>query len=179
MANATTKSINKIISNLKRIKKSSEKIDYWFFRYSLQWIKERANALLDQRTNGYNSSQAREWTITYSRYNAKLENLDPNSGAIEFGIGIVGQEQKHESAKNDPHIVASENNYIYNQSSKYKNSEGGWNFYLPNGTLLVNFKGYGGKSFLYDSFMEYVQKDLHLTMYKRAFDKVMKSVIKK
>lgn len=177
MANSSTKSINQVISRLKKIQQSQGKINYWFFRYSLNWIKNRANTLLDQRSNGYNSSHAREWNIIINGNSAKLENRDPNSGAIEFGIGIIGQMYKNEKAINDPHIIANENGYQYNQYSEYKDDNWGWTFQLPNGQYIYT-QGYGGKSFLFDSLMEYKHSNKAYEFYQKAFDKVMKGIVK-
>lgn len=174
MANVN-KSINDVIKRLKLIQRNADRVDYWFFDFSLRWIKNRANDLLDQRTNGYKSSNARDWKINIYDHNAILENKDMNSGAIEFGIGIKGQQNANLKAKNDPRIVAQENNYVYNQSSKYKDDTFGWTFQLPNGNYIYTH-GYGGKSFLFDAFMEYLSKNMHNIFYQRAFDKVMKGI---
>lgn len=172
MKNETRKSVHKVISNLKKVKKLQSKIRYWFIKYSFTWIKNRANKLLNQRTNGYNSSNARSWEMKiYDTYGI-MNNLDPNSGAIEFGIGIKGQQGPNTKAKNDVRIIASENGYKYNVPSDSKDDSGGWSFYLPDGTYIYTH-GYGGKSFLYDALMEYKQKNIAIEMYKKAFDKVM------
>lgn len=177
MANSSTKSINQVISRLKKIQKRQGKINYWFFRYSLNWIKNRANTLLDQRSNGYNSSHAREWNIIIYENSAILENQDPNSGAIEFGTGIVGKYLKDPKARNDPHIPAQENNYQYNVESASKN-DGYWTYKLPFNEMYITTRGYGGKSFLFDSLMEYKHKNLAFKFYQKAFDKVMKGIVK-
>lgn len=171
------KSINNIKKKLRLIQKKSSKIDYWFLRYSLNWIKNRAITLLNQRTNGYNSSNAREWQITIYGNEGKLENQDMNSGAIEFGIGTIGQFNINDKAKNDPRLVAQENNYIYNQSSKFKDSNMGWTFMLPDGRYIYT-QGYGGKSFLFDAFIEYLSKKKYNEFYQKAFDKIMKNIVK-
>lgn len=181
MANLTTKSINQIISRLKKVQQNSNKIDYWFFRYSLTWIKNRANTLLDQRVNKdypHPTTLAREWTITYSSTSSKLENVDPNSGAIEFGIGIVGETERHSKSINDVRKNAIDSGYIYNQPSESKDETGGWNFYID-GNYIASFHGYPGKGFLYDSLMEYIQKKKYVEFYQKAFDKVMKGIIPK
>lgn len=165
-------SINRIIKRLKQIQNS--KINYWFFRYSLNWIKNRANTLLNQRTVGFKTSKVRDWDITITENGGKLENKDPNSGAIEFGIGIVGQFYKNPKAKNDPHIPASENGYQY-MMNDHSETNWGWTFKLEDGQYIYT-KGYGGKSFLYDSFVEYVQKQKYIEFYQRALDKVMKGI---
>lgn len=167
----TTISIKKVIANLKKIQSSNERMIYWFFRYSLNWIKNRANTLLNQRTNGYNSSKAREWTITYNKDYAKLENNDLNSGAIEFGIGYVGENYNQ-------HIASHQNGWDYNIPTQYKDQKGFWSFQLPNGTWITT-RGYVGKSFLFDAFMEYKQTNKYSEFYQKAFDKVMKGIGKK
>ena len=176
---STVSSINKVISKLTKIQNSASRIDYWFFRYSLNWIKNRANTLLDQRTNGYNSSIARQWNIHYYNTSAILENQDPNSGAIEFGIGMTGLlEHKHPKAKNYNKGVAYENGYKFDVDSPYKDNNRNWSFQLPDGRWITT-SGYVGKSFLFDAFMEYKQKKKYVELYQKAFDKVMKGIGKK
>lgn len=180
MKNVTNKSINNIISNIKKIQKNSSKINYWFFRYSLTWIKNRANTLLDQRVNKDNphpTTLARTWNIKYNENNAILENIDPNSAAIEFGIGIFGEQNLNSKVKNDQRKIAQESGYQYNVISNSKNEKGQWSFYIGD-KFIVNYSGYAGKGFLYDSFMEYLQNKKYNEFYQKAFDKVMKSIIK-
>lgn len=173
----TNNSFNKVISNLRKIQKKSNSIDYWFFRYSLNWIKNRANTLLDQRTNGYNSSIARQWTIKYYNTFAILENNDPNSGAMEFGIGLTGLYEMHPNAKNNIKNVAFENGYDYDRESPHKDMYRNWSFQLPDGRWITT-NGYGGKSFLFDAVMEYKQNKKYIEFYQKAFDKIMKGVVK-
>ena len=176
MADNSIKSINNVISKLKKIQNRFDKINYWYIRYSLNWIKNRANTLLDQRTNGYNSSNAREWNVFIENGVGKLENADPNSGAIEFGIGIIGSQGGNSKAKNDPRIVAMENNYQY-MVNDHSQTNWGWTFQLPNGQYIYT-RGYGGKSFLFDSLMEYINMGKAYEFYQKAFDKVMKGIAK-
>ena len=168
--------INKIVSKLKAVKINQDRINYLFFRYSLNWVKNRANTLLDQRTNGYYSSMAREWDIIIYNNVAKLENKDPNSGAIEFGVGIIGKYLKDPQSRNAPHVPAQENGYQYNVDSPYKDKDGYWTYYLPNMDMYIRTRGYGGKSFLYDSIVEYIQTEKYKMFYEQAFNKVMKGI---
>jgi len=175
---ANINSFDRVIKNLQKVQDSASTIDYWFFRYSLNWIKNRANTLLDQRTNGYNSSIARQWTIKYYNTFAILENDDPNSGAIEFGIGMTGLLQhKHPKAQNYNKGVAFENGYKYDVDSPYKDEHRNWSFKLPDGRWITT-SGYVGKSFLFDAIMQYKQQKKYLEFYKRAFDKVMKGIVR-
>lgn len=174
---STRKSIKKVIRKLRRIQANSGRINYWFFRYSLMWIKNRANTLLDQRTNGYNSSIARQWTIDYFDTFALLKNDDPNSAAIEFGIGVKGQTEVNSKVNSDIKMVALENGYQYNVPSEFKSDDGSWTFKLPDGKYIT-ISGYAGKSFLYDSLMEYYARGLYNSLYQKAFDKVMRGICK-
>lgn len=165
--------IDNIIKNIQKVQNLLRfKINYLFLQYSLNWIRKRAIELLDQRTNGYKSSNARQWEIINNGYSAKLINQDPNSASIEFGIGIKGQNEINENAQNDPRIIALKNGYKYNQKSDYKDDNGYWTFRLDDGTFLT-INGYGGKSFLYDSLVEFIQKNMYYACYKKAFDEVM------
>ena len=174
---STKKSIHQVVSKLKKIKKAQISINYWFIKYSFNWIKKEANKKLNKRTRGYNSSMARQWKMNIYATYGMLENLEPNSGAIEFGIGIVGQQNTDKRAVNDVRQVAKENGYMYNMPSDSKDDTGGWLFYLPDGTAIYTH-GYGGKSFLYDTLIEYKDKKIYLEMYQKAFDKVMKGITK-
>ena len=164
-----------VINNLERIKKSIENndINYLFIDYSLNWIMKEANRNLNKSTNGYLSSDARNWnTKIYGTFGI-LENLDMNSASIEFGIGVVG--------KNNPKNIDITNaniSFEYDVPSEYKNEDGSWTFYEPKTNTYIKFKGYVGKSFLYKSTIKYIQLKKYITFYQRAFDRVMRRVIR-
>lgn len=168
------KGLNKVIKNLKNIKNSSVEINTLFIDLSLQWIRDRANTLLDNdlryapHTFGTN---IREWEITITNNYGKLENRYENSAAIEFGIGTVG--------KNNPTTHAQKSSWQYNLGGNLRiNDTGAWSFYDQRGEFWFNFKGYKGKSFLYDALMEYKDTKMYEIFYQQAFDIVMRKVIR-
>ena len=87
-------------------------------------------------------------------------------------------EHKHPKAKNYNKGVAYENGYKFDVDSPYKDDNRNWSFQLPDGRWITT-SGYVGKSFLFDAFMEYKQKNKYSEFYQKAFDKVMKGIGKK
>lgn len=168
------KGLDKVINNLKAIKKSSVEIDTLFIRKSLIWIGNTANTNLDSRTKHFWGSEARNWNLKiYATYGI-LENQDMNSASIEFGIGKTGGELFNEIT-----WVAREEGYQYDVPSAYKDDEGRWTFQdARTGIWVRNFSGYKGKSFLYDAFISYMQSNIWVTLYQEAFDEVMRRIIK-
>lgn len=165
------KNLNSIINKLKQIKKSKSLIDHTFMDIALDRIITRANSILDTRSQHIYGSNARSWTKTIYRNHAILENNDMNSAAIEFGIGIVGELSSVEEVKQ------LTKKYKYNVPSEYKDDQGRWSFRDANtGIFFRDFSGYVGKSFLYDTFVEYMQNKLWIEDYQRAFDKVMRGI---
>lgn len=166
------KGVDKIIDNLQRIKKSSKNINYLFIDKSLNWIKTQANKNLDARTNGYDSSNAREWTKKIYQNKGTLENNDMNSASIEFGIGRVG------ATRSLSNVVALENSYEYDRPSQYKDDNGYWTFMDNNTGIYITTRGYIGKSFLYDAFAEYMMNKHWVELYNEAFDEIMRGIVK-
>lgn len=168
------KGLKKVLLNLTNIKNALKKdIDRRFIELSLKWISNRANELLDSdltyapHTFGTN---IREWDIIINNNVGRLENRYENSASVEFGIGPVGKEQ--------PQLHAQESSWQYDIGNRLKiNSENdGWNFYDQNGKFWYNFRGYKGKSFLYDALMEYNQKEMWKILYEQAFDEIVGSI---
>lgn len=183
-------SVNKVINNLTRIKKALQKdIEKRFIHESLIWIANRANAILEQRTTGYHSSNAREWEYTYDQatHSGRLENKDMNSAAIEFGIGRYGKNFQSNNSS-----AARSAGWEWDVPSQYKDDNGCWVFKDKNGNLIglrtiINengqkqqeryFNGYQGKSFLFDAFIEYKDKEIYKEIYQKAFDNIIPNVI--
>lgn len=169
------KGINKIINNLKNIKNSANEIDTLFIKLSLEWIRDKANTLLDNNLsyepNTFGTS-IREWDIIINSNYGKLENRYENSASVEFGIGIVG--------KNNPTIHAQDSSWQYGVGYNLRINDDslGWTFRDQNGKLWINFTGYEGKSFLYDALMEYKDNKMYEFFYQQAFDRIMRKVIK-
>ncbi len=187
------KNLDKTIDNLKQIRSTLlQEVEKVFIEDSLRWIAKQAERNLNRRTNGYNSSDARDWNFTYnpSTHTGKLENNDPNSAAIEFGIGRYA---KNHPAKNVQ--VAQSEGYQFDVPSEHKDDQGRWVFYDEKTGLLIGFRividdkgkkkreryfsGYKGKSFLFDAFSSYHSKQIWVQKYNKAFDKVMSKHFKK
>ena len=180
------KGLNNVINNLQKVKNAiSRDVDIKFISLSLDWISNKANSNLDQRTKGIWGSDSRQWTKKIYKTYGILENQDMNSASIEFGIGGRGA--------NNPHSEADDVGWQYDLPSEYKDDDGRWVFkdartgqwvgihtieILGKKYVVRTFNGYEGKSFLYDAFMEYKQNRIWVTLYQQAFDEVMKGVIK-
>lgn len=166
MISETRKTLNK----LKKISESFDKINEQFFKQSFTWIKRRANRYLDKSVNKNNphpTTYAREYTIHYyGKDSAVMINDEPNSAAIEFGIGQEG--------KAEPHALASEVGYRYdvNNHEFY-----GWTFTLPNGTVVHTY-GYGAKSFLYRALRDYINTGKYIEIYQKLMDRRLRSICK-
>ena len=185
--------INQVINNLRKVRNAiNNDINSLFITKSLEWIRDRAIEILNTRlSNPANTFQTNvtdlsTWIIKQISKNSYiLENTYENSASIEFGIGLVGQE--------NPHNWAEEAHYEYNLPSDSKDENGCFVFKdkatgrtiglkkeLQNGkyVLVRYFSGYEGKSFLYNAFMEYQQNNIWVKKYQEAFDEIMRSVIK-
>ena len=166
------KGLDKVITNLQKIKKASVDIDELFIRKSLEWIATEANKILDTRTKHFWGSDARQWNYKIYRTFGILENQDMNSASIEFGIGRVGLYHPNTSSE------LATPNYEYDRPSQYKDSAGNWTFKdARTGIWVKDFKGYEGKSFLYDAFVNYMQNRIWVKLYEEAFDEIMRKVI--
>lgn len=167
------KGLKKVINNLTNIKKSANDIDRLFIQLSLEWIKNRANEILDSdlsyapNTFGTN---IREWDIIINNHSGRLENKYENSAGVEFGVGVVGEM--------NPTIHAQNSHWQYNTSYGEKDDEGAWSFYDQNGKFWYKFTGYKGKSFLYKALMEYKDYKIWYILYQQAFDTIMRKVIR-
>lgn len=172
------KNLDKTINNLRQVKKAiNNDVLYLFIDMSLDWIANRANQILDTRTKHKYGSDARSWTKKIYGTFGYLENNDMNSGAIEFGIGIEGLTGNLSSYGRD-NYKDIDSKYAFDLPSQYKDDLGYWSFLDARTGEWLTINGYQGKSFLYDAFMEYKQNDIWKQMYKKAFDQVMRSVIK-
>lgn len=80
---------------------------------------------------------------------------------VEFGIGLIGQEQ--------PHPKASEENYRYNLPSNAKSEKMG----LPDAWYFKGkiMQGYSGTLFLYNAMMEYVNSGIYKSVWNTAIEK--------
>lgn len=122
--NLDVKSINKAIKQVEEIqRKLKEQVPSLFIDKALTWIKDRANFYLstlpmDSEITGDIQDS---WTIERVTNNLKrLVNSSRKAVFVEFGVGIVGQQQEHPNANME--------NYEYNIPTRYKHSDGRWVF---------------------------------------------------
>lgn len=136
----------KIIKNQKKI--IAEQMIPEYLRRSAEWIKNRANEILNQSDIGVEIAQniSSSWYIeNISNNRIKLFNVSWKSAYVEFGVGIVGA--------NQPHPNASNTNYEYNVETQYKNLDGSWVFSvadhseldIPRDAIIDQFYGVDSK----------------------------------
>lgn len=170
--------LDKVIKNLKKVRTALDiQIDNLFIQKSLIWIRDRAIEILNSRLSftpnwfGTDVTSTSTWQIKQiTNKHFILENTYENSASIEFGIGVVGEQNKHSEANNV--------GYEYNVPSEYKDIDGSWNFTDQLNQVWYRFSGYEGKSFLYDAFMEYKQNNIWVKKYQEAFDEIIRRVLK-
>ena len=166
---SNTTSTRKVINKLKKLHEYQNNIDQDFLSKSLEWIEKRAIKNLDETVNKdfpHPTSFARDYMIIINGNSAKLVNTDPNSAAMEFGIGIEG--------KVSPHKLAQEQNYKYDVNN---HNVDGWSFTLPNGKRIITW-GYGAKSFMYKALVEYMDSKQWLKIYQKLIDKKLRRLSK-
>ena len=110
---------------MKEKKKLYRKMTNFFLRRSCTWIKNRANFYLDQAPIGIATIEEikRGWQepkIVGNR--AYMRNTDGKAVFVEFGVGVVGQQEQHANA--------STTGYAYNVPSEAKDPSGGWYFFV-------------------------------------------------
>jgi hypothetical protein len=126
------KSIKNAIRKLKNAKKSfqSQMIPEYLERSAL-WIKNRANEILSSSDIGVEVVQdiASKWQIQkISNNQVILHNSSWKSAYVEFGVGIIGQSDKHPNA--------DATGYEYNVDSPHKFGNGFWQFTVPDQSEL-------------------------------------------
>lgn len=176
-------STKQVVKNLKRIENAikNNEINDLAIKYSLKWISEKANQLLRERVKnpiGTFGANVLDWTIYTSGNMGKLENNFDNSASVEFGIGIVGEQNQYNISLDGSKIP-----YKYNVSSEFKQDDGSWKFIDEKTGVKIGygankFYGYEGKSFLYDSCMSYITNKMWGVLYKKAFKETMERIIK-
>ena len=168
--------LDRVLYNLNNIKKAQKDIDNLFIEKSLKWIAEKANKNLDKAINEpphFWGSSARVWVTRIKGNVGILENMDDNSASIEFGIGKAGTEFS------EIVWVARQNGWEYDLPSEHKDEDGNWTFQDEHtGIWVKNFNGYKGKSFLYNSFIEYKDTYVWKKLYQEAVDEVIRRVVK-
>ena len=178
-------SIKSAINQLKAVKKIIPTMISEFLTECCKWIINRANEILGNVNIGVNviDDIQSNWTYEVTENSAKIVNSSGKAAFVEFGVGIVGQDDKHPWAD-----LAG---YEYNLESESKNSNGEWHFFrnadnldLPQGSYDTDWvtgkyesrnrmhiwsRGATGSMYLYNAFM-----DLQTTgAMKQIWDKVI------
>lgn len=142
-------SLEKAVEELTKMKKAIAEVNDEFFKRSLVWIKNKADDYLEKRVGAFKGTAnvSQSWVIEkISKNHWALRNVNPYGAYIEFGTGIIGQR--------NPHGKAKELEYEYDVNNR---GEKGWNWKNEElGISMFGFKGYEGKSFLYDAFLDFV-----------------------
>lgn len=124
-------SIQNAIKLLKQEKKRLEPAVREYMQLSADWIINRANEILDRSDIGENikSEISSGWgTVWVDASHLKIVNYSRKAVFVEFGVGIVGQTEKHPNA-----ITAG---YEYDVESEHKFGQGYWQFVVPSEDYL-------------------------------------------
>lgn len=139
------KSIENAIKQIKAVqKKVQNDLPRVFLQKCVEWIKAESDNNLFRIPMDYEiiSLIQKNWvvspvvenTITLSN-TAQYEAGKNIAVFVEFGVGSVGQSKSHEKA--------DEANYEYNVPSRYKHSDGKWNFNAHHQQYAIDLnKGY-------------------------------------
>jgi hypothetical protein len=126
------KSIKEAIKTLQKQKKIlSEQVIPEFMLRSAEWIKLRANEILNGSDIGVQIVQniTSSWHIdVISNSHIVLYNMSWKSAYVEFGVGIIGQTSKHPNA--------DKTGYEYDVTSEYKFGQGFWKFNVEDSSWL-------------------------------------------
>ena len=126
-----SKSIKNTIKLLNQEKKRIEQATREYFELSADWIINRANEILDRSDIGENikSEIFDGWDTQWVNSNhLKIVNHSRKAVYVEFGVGIIGQTDKHPNA--------DKTGYEYNVDSEHKFGQGFWQFVVPNRDYL-------------------------------------------
>jgi phage major head subunit gpT-like protein len=125
-------SIQKAIKTLKQQKKILlEQAIPEYLKRSAERIQELANQNLNMWDIGDNVKEAinDSWFIkNISNTHIVLYNISRKAAYVEFGVGIIGQTDKHPNADNT--------GYEYNVQSEYKFGQGFWQFTVEDRSWL-------------------------------------------
>lgn len=165
--NLSSTSCQKAINELKNIKNILNKINNEFIYESLEWIKNRANDYLNNRVKNFpNTANIEQYWVINQLGNGhwELRNTSPVGAYVEFGVGLVGSNRPHESSY--------QSNYKYDVNN---HGDKGWNWKNEEyGISMYGFRGYEGKSFLYDAFFDYHYNFEYKRIFKMVYSKYIK-----
>ena len=143
----STYSVTKAIKTLQFLKKQLRKGHYVndFLELVCEWIIKRANHYVNNSDIGelVKIDIRNGWEYEIKDGQAKILNKTDKAVFVEFGIGLVGQENPH------PNATSQEGkNYEYNISTIYKDEFGMWYFWTNSNELdiprsaIVDIRGY-------------------------------------
>lgn len=127
-----TKKLQDRVNHLKKqVKSLKEQFIPEYLQLSAEWIEQRANEILDASDIGANVKEyiKNGWLIDrISDTHIVLYNISKKSAYVEFGVGIVGQGEKHPNANNT--------GWEYNVKTQSKDAQGGWLFGITEASEL-------------------------------------------
>lgn len=125
------KSVKNAVNQLRKQQKQIKKMFGELLVICCDWFIERANFYLEQSNIGSSIIERIKlsWGKTITGDKAVITNIYSKAVFVEFGVGIVGQENPHENAG-----MAG---YDYNIPSPYKKDDGSWSFYANNKEMNI------------------------------------------
>lgn len=176
------KSIENAIKKIKEVQKKVQKdLPRVYLEKCVEFIKFNANANLKSHYISLDIVEKIEksWTTEYVSNNyIRLANTEDTATYLEFGVGIVGQENKHS--------VSASAGYKYNIPTKYKKEDGSWRFYLEesesvdlnvgtynvsytqNGKKKVITKGSPANMYLFKAMKSFETSGAYKTLWEQA-----------
>lgn len=122
------KSIQSAIERLKKAQAKIPEMKIEFFKRCCVWLIQRANTYLNLFDIGSAviSDIQRSWSYVVTGNGAQITNTSDKAVFVEFGVGIVGEENSHENAENAGYEYNVESTAKY--AGKY-HDENTWRFY--------------------------------------------------
>ena len=188
------KTLKKAIKDLKSIeKKLNTTVQKEFLTRCAKWVIKRANQNLkssflgDSIVNGIIEGWEKPKVFFWDNYcYIQVSNINDKAVYIEFGVGIVGQQQPHPEANNE--------DYEYNIPTKSKNEEGKWRFVLGKNQdidlnvgyynvraksskdtkKLITTKGSPANLYLYNALMSMLTEKPFEKLWQQSLRKVIK-----
>lgn len=183
--NFDTKSIRNAINQVREIKKKMlTEIPDRFLTKCLEWVQDRANNVYLPSLNisskvlgdifaGWNIERVNEST-------KRLVNDSDNAVFIEFGVGVVGEQNPHPNAKD------TNPNYEYNVDSGKKDKYNQWRFRVnENGSIdlvdgyytkqgdLVTTTGSPANLYLYNAAMDLISTGGYEMLWKETLNEIL------
>lgn len=179
--NFDLKSLKRAIKQVDEINRKFKKnICPTFIKKCLIWIKDRANTYLQNiNMDGEIITDIQNsWSIEAISNNVmRLVNTSRKAVFVEFGVGVVGQQNSHPEANGQ--------SYEYNKPSRFKHSDGRWYFNAQHkqyaidlnegyfaiyqrensGKIVAVTKGSPANLYLYNSAMDLLSTGTHQTLW--------------